>query len=160
VIVTPSPVTSRSTVTECSAIGWHSGIRSGVRFAPMMPAILATASASPLGTVLSRSAATACSDSRTRADAAASRTATSLAGTSTSCAWPGSSRWVSGPDGPDPDGPDGLDMEKQYVDHVSRGQGGDLLRNDDQRVGPGQHPELMGRLAGQRRDLGPVGGQD
>jgi len=31
-------------------IGWHSGIRSGVRFAPWMPAILATASASPLGT--------------------------------------------------------------------------------------------------------------
>ena len=91
-IVTPSSATERSTVTECSAIGWHSGIRSGVRLAPMIPAILATASASPLGTVLSRSAATAAADSRTRADAAASRTVTSFTDTSTICAWPPSSR--------------------------------------------------------------------
>jgi hypothetical protein len=34
VISTPSSVTSMSTVTPCSAIGWHSGTRSGVRLAP------------------------------------------------------------------------------------------------------------------------------
>ena len=50
VISTASSVTSRSTVTPCSAIGWHSGTRSGVRLAPAMPAIRATAIASPFGT--------------------------------------------------------------------------------------------------------------
>ena len=46
---------SSATSTPCSAIGWHSGIRSGVRLAPMMPAIRATASASPLGSASRRS---------------------------------------------------------------------------------------------------------
>src|SRR5262249_11594651 len=45
----PSP-TWRSTVTAWIAIGWQRGTRSGVRLAAWIPAIRATASASPLGT--------------------------------------------------------------------------------------------------------------
>ena len=43
--------------TPCSATGWHSGTRSGVRFAPAIPAMRATASASPLGSPSRRSRA-------------------------------------------------------------------------------------------------------
>ncbi len=81
-------------MTPCSPIGWHSGIRSGVRFAPWIAAILATASASPLGTVPSRRAATAGAESSTRPVAVAVRAVTSLAETSTILAWPAASRWV------------------------------------------------------------------
>ena len=38
---------ARSTSTELSARGWHNGMRSGARFAPMMPASRATDSTSP-----------------------------------------------------------------------------------------------------------------
>src|SRR3984885_3097870 len=102
VIVTPSSSTTMSIVTECSPIGWQSGIRSGVRLAPWMPAILATASASPLGTVPSRSAATAAADSSTRPDAVATRAVTSLADTSTMRACPTASRWVRSRAAPGP----------------------------------------------------------
>ena len=68
-IDTPSSVTVTSTLTPCRPIGWHSGIRSGVRLAPAIPAMRATASASPLGTCPARSAATASADSSTRPDA-------------------------------------------------------------------------------------------
>src|ERR1700760_1185898 len=95
VMSTPSSVTVRSTVTPCSPIGWQSGIRSGVRLAPWMPAIRATASASPLGTSPARNAATAAADSRTRPEAVAVRAVTSLADTSTIRACPDESRWVS-----------------------------------------------------------------
>ena len=46
--------------TACTATGCASGTSSGVRLAAWMPAIRATASASPLGTVARRSAATTC----------------------------------------------------------------------------------------------------
>ena len=80
---TPESITQSSTLTPCSPIGWHSGIRSGVRLAPVIPAIRATASASPLGTVPDRSAATASALSSTRPDAPAARAVTSLPDTST-----------------------------------------------------------------------------
>ena len=60
-----------------------------------MAAILATARASPLGTVPSRRAATAAGESRTRPVAVALRAVTSFAETSTIRAWPDESRWVS-----------------------------------------------------------------
>src|SRR5690349_14559078 len=95
VMSTPSSVTVRSTVTPCSPIGWHSGIRSGVRLAPAIPAMRATASASPLGTSTARRAATARADSRTRPVAQAERAVTSLPDTSTILAWPALSTCVS-----------------------------------------------------------------
>ena len=82
-IDTPESVTVTSTATPCRPIGWHSGIRSGVRLAPAIPAMRATASASPFGTVPDRSAATASADSSTRPDAHAARAVTSLPDTST-----------------------------------------------------------------------------
>jgi hypothetical protein len=88
---TPKSVTVSSTLTPCSPIGWHSGIRSGVRLAPAIPAIRATASASPFGTVPVRSAATASADNSTRPDAQAARAVTSLPDTSTIRAWPAAS---------------------------------------------------------------------
>src|SRR6185312_13997645 len=94
VMSTPSSVTARSTVTPCSPIGWHSGIRSGVRLAPAIPAMRATASASPLGTSPARRAATARADSRTRPVAQAVRAVTSLPDTSTIRAWPALSTCV------------------------------------------------------------------
>src|SRR6266487_4554928 len=94
-ISTLSSATDKSTFTECRPIGWLSGIRSGVRFAPWMAAILATASASPLGTVPSRRAAIAAAQSSTRPLALAVRAVTSLAETSTILACPARSRCVS-----------------------------------------------------------------
>src|SRR5271169_23199 len=94
VMSTPSSVTARSTVTPCSPIGWHSGMRSGVRLAPAIPAMRATASASPFGTSPARSAATASADSSTRPDAQADRAVTSLPDTSTIRAWPALSTCV------------------------------------------------------------------
>jgi hypothetical protein len=58
-------------------------MRSGVFFAACMPAILATASASPFGTAPSRSAATHSALSNTRPEAVAERAVTALLETST-----------------------------------------------------------------------------
>ena len=91
VMSTPSSVTASSTVTPCSPIGWHSGIRSGVRLAPAIPAIRATASASPFGTSPALRAATARADSSTRPVAQADRAVTSLPDTSTIRACPAAS---------------------------------------------------------------------
>jgi hypothetical protein len=63
--------------------GWHSGMRSGVFFAAWIPAILATASASPFGTEPSRRAATQSVLSSTRPAAVAERAVTALSETST-----------------------------------------------------------------------------
>jgi hypothetical protein len=95
VIATPESVTVRSTVTPCSASGWQSGIRSGVRLAPAMPGDPRDGERVALGHGPVRSAATASADSSTRPDAVAVRTVTSLPETSTIRAWPASSRWVS-----------------------------------------------------------------
>ena len=78
VISTASSVTSMSTVTPCSAIGWHSGTRSGVRLAPAMPAIRATATASPFGTPVPRSRATTSGLTSTRPAAVATRVVTAF----------------------------------------------------------------------------------
>ena len=47
-------------LTESSASGWHSGIKSGVRFVAIMPAIRAVARTSPFGTAPSRRSVTTC----------------------------------------------------------------------------------------------------
>src|SRR5215207_4051750 len=95
VISTASSVTSTSTVTPCRAIGWHSGTRSGVRLAPAMPAIRATATASPLGTPPPRSSATTSGLTSTRPAAVATRVVTAFSLTSTIRAAPVSSTCVS-----------------------------------------------------------------
>src|SRR3954447_18770343 len=94
VISTASSVTSRSTVTPCSAIGWHSGTRSGVRLAPAIPAIRATATASPFGIPSPRSSATTSGLTSTRPAAVATRVVTAFSETSTIRAAPCSSTWV------------------------------------------------------------------
>ena len=97
VVRTSVPAVSRSTVTPVSAMGWHSGTRSGVRLAPMIPAIRAVASASPLGNCSARSNRTTSSVVRSTPVATARRTPGSLPDTSTIRAAPEASRWVSGP---------------------------------------------------------------
>src|SRR5829696_2376361 len=92
---TASSATARSTSTPWIATGWQSGTRSGVRLAAWMPAIRATASASPFGTPEPRSSATTSGDTRTRPVAVAVRAVTSLPETSTIRAAPDASTWVS-----------------------------------------------------------------
>src|ERR1700754_3595117 len=70
-------------------------MRSGVRLAPMIPAIRATASASPFGTPLPRSSSITSGVVTTRPDATAKRELTGLAETSTMRAAPVSSTWES-----------------------------------------------------------------
>src|SRR6266536_3890628 len=91
VLRTPSSVTASSTETECSAIGWQSGTMSGVRLAPIRPAIRATASASPLARPLARSMATTSGVVRRKPEAEAVRAVTSFADTSTIRAAPAAS---------------------------------------------------------------------
>src|SRR3954466_8340983 len=95
VISTASSVTSIATVTPCRAIGWQSGTRSGVRLAPAMPAIRATATASPFGTPDPRSSATTSGLTITRPAAVATRVVTHFSLTSTIRAAPASSTWVN-----------------------------------------------------------------
>src|SRR5690606_21393729 len=95
VIATSSSRTVSSTSAPCTAIGWQSGTRSGVRLAPWMPAIRATASASPLGTVPPRRASITSAETSTRPVAVAVRAVTSLAVTSTMRARPAESRWLN-----------------------------------------------------------------
>jgi hypothetical protein len=97
VAVMPTLVSPRSRArsTPCSAMGWHSGIRSGVRLAPMMPATRATASASPLGSASRRSSEMTSAVVCTVPAASADRTDTDLAETSTIRAAPDESTWVS-----------------------------------------------------------------
>ena len=90
----PPSTKSKSTLTLESGSGWHSGMRSGVRLAAMMPATRATCRASPFA-VPSRTALMVSADMRTRHSAVASRTVASLSATSTMRAAPLSSRCVS-----------------------------------------------------------------
>src|SRR5690348_3073662 len=82
------------TCTDDSASGWHSGIRSDVFLAAMMPASWATASTSPLAAFLSRISARVAGCMTTLAFAVAMRSVTSLSPTSTMRALPRSSKWV------------------------------------------------------------------
>ena len=86
--------TARSTCTDVSASGWQSGMRSGVRLAPMMPARRATDSTSPFFTPppVMRAIVSGCM--RTEPLAVAVRSVTALAVTSTMAALPLASKWV------------------------------------------------------------------
>src|SRR3954471_22861287 len=92
---TPSSTTERPTSTPWMAMGWHSGTSSGVRLAAWMPAMRATASASPLGTPPPRKRSTTAAESSTWPDAVAVRAVTGLPLTSTMRAAPRSSRCVN-----------------------------------------------------------------
>jgi len=94
-IATQSSCTCRSTVTPWMAMGWQSGTRSGVRLAAWIPAMRATARASPFGTPGPRSSSTTSGETSTRPDAVAVRTVTSFPETSTIRAAPRLSRWVN-----------------------------------------------------------------
>src|SRR5918995_1553373 len=94
---TASACRARSTSTPVIGSGWHSGIRSGVRLAPMIPATLATARASPLGSPAEASSSRVSGASTTRQPAVATRSVSGLAETSTIRAAPWSSRWLSSP---------------------------------------------------------------
>src|SRR6476661_6808984 len=175
---TPSSATVRSTATPCTAIGCASGISSGVRLTAWMPAMRATASASPLGTSPSRSAATAAAESRTRPAALASRAVTALADTSTMWALPSARTCVRPPGAPDrPDASDVPDawappsvrgasealtsvlpVEHEHVHDLAGDELGDVLGDDEQGVGPGQVGDEVRALAGDRHcDEGALG---
>src|SRR5262245_33805658 len=77
-----------STATCDSARGWHSGIRSWVRLAAMMPATRATPSTSPLLALPLRTVSRVSAAMTTRPSAIASRSVTALAPTSTMRASP------------------------------------------------------------------------
>ena len=81
---------SRSTVTLLNGNGWHRGTSSGVRLAAMMPAIRATARASPLGRSPFASSSTTSGRVTSTAWAVASRDVTAFSLTSTMCAVPSS----------------------------------------------------------------------
>lgn len=95
VISTPPSTTSRSTTTPSTRRGCARGSRSGHFLTALMPAIRATASASPLGTAPSARTRMIFSEHATKLRAVASRRVTALPETSTMRACPLSSRWVS-----------------------------------------------------------------
>src|SRR5689334_21561860 len=78
----------KSTSTPVMRRGWHSGMRSGVRLAAMMPAVRATPSTSPLASCPARTAARVAAFILRVTRAAASRTVSDLAETSTMRASP------------------------------------------------------------------------
>ena len=88
---TPVSVTVRSTATLCRAIGWHSGTRSGVRLAPMIPASRPTRGRRPWATPSPRSSATTLSgrDFRRRTASRASQLSRNIdhAGSAASSTW-------------------------------------------------------------------------
>src|SRR5918997_2224889 len=129
--------------------------RSGVFLAPWMPAIRATASASPLGSDSARRAATASALSRTRPAAVAERAVTAFADTSTIRASPRSfrcGRGVSAMAGSAPPL-----FEQPDVQRLARRDVLGLLRQDDQRVGPRQVGQQMRPVPTSQRDLPPPG---
>jgi hypothetical protein len=93
-----------STLTLVSAIGWHSGIRSDVRLEAWMPAMRAMPSTSPFFAVPLRTSAKVSGSMLIDPAARAMRAVCALPPTSTMCAWPSASKWVSGV----PSGPSGI----------------------------------------------------
>lgn len=91
---TPSVSSARSTVAPCTPITCASGRSSAHFFAPAIPAIRATANASPFGTEPSRSASSTAGEQCTMPLAVALRTVGDFSVTSTIRAWPAASRWV------------------------------------------------------------------
>ena len=95
VISTAESASARSTTTDDNEIGWHRGTSSQVRFAAMMPAMRAVASASPLGRPSAPSSATTSAVVCRTPVATAVRVVCSLPETSTMRAAPCESRWVN-----------------------------------------------------------------
>src|SRR5574343_107722 len=91
--------TSKSTATRVRAMGWHKGMRSLVRLAPMMPARRATPSTSPFLAVPDWTNARVAGSMVIRPSATATRSVTALAPTSTMWACPWASKWVNGLEG-------------------------------------------------------------
>src|SRR3569623_2089342 len=83
-----------SSVTLLSASGWHSGMRSEVRFAAMMPAIRAVPSTSPFLALPSTMSLSVSALITTKPSATATRSVASFADTSIICASPLASIWV------------------------------------------------------------------
>lgn len=119
---TPSSSTSSSMLARCTPITCASGSREGVDLAAWMPAMRATASTSPFGTVPSRRAVITSALQRTKPRAVAVRTVGCFAVTSTMCARPPASRW-------------GSSSDQHDIDHIAHGHGLDLRRDDSERVG-------------------------
>src|SRR5579884_4487556 len=82
------------TWTEPTSNGWHMGMRSAVRFAAWIPAILAVPSTSPLVMALLATLAVVSGAMSTRQRASARRWVGSFGTTSTTRAPPSGSRWA------------------------------------------------------------------
>src|SRR6056297_1738913 len=97
VIRTPgrSSSTTRSTETLVIGSGWHSGIRSAVFLAAMIPARRAMPRTSPFLAVPAATSASVWARMRTHPSATATRSVTGLPDTSTMWAWPCPSKCVS-----------------------------------------------------------------
>ena len=87
-IATPSSTTLISTFTLEIAIGWQSGINSGVFFAPIIPAIRAVEITSPLGVVPETISPRTSLVNKTFPEAVAVRTVSARSDTSTIWASP------------------------------------------------------------------------
>src|SRR3954453_14973046 len=147
---TASSSTTRATSTPWMAMGWHSGTRSGVRFAAMIPAIRATESASPLGSAPSRSSRTTSALTTTRPRAVAVRTATSLPDTSTMRASPRSFKCVKSVT-------PGLDSTLSPFEQHGRDDRACFqlrlrFRHNHERVGAGQRGDQVRTAAADRTD--------
>ena len=143
------------TSTALMANGWQSGIRSGVFLAAWIPAIRATASASPLGSVPERSAATASGLSRTIPAAVAERPRR-LSLTSTIRASPRSFRCGRDVSAIAGVSPAALRAARPRPARRPR-RTPRLLGQDDQGVGPGQVAQQVRAVAPGQRDLPPPG---
>ena len=77
------------------AIGWQSGTSSAVRLAPWIAAIRATPITSPFLALPDSISISVSGRIRIAPPARATRWVSALAETSTMCAWPSASKWVS-----------------------------------------------------------------
>src|SRR3954451_13849447 len=124
---------------------------SDVRLAPWMPAIRATANASPLGTAPSRNAATHSALSSTRPAAVAVRVVTCLAETSTIRASPAAVRCGNGASLISVDL-----LQQPDIDVVALGDLRDVLVEDDQSVGSSRVGQQVRAVASRELDLPAV----
>src|SRR3970282_302802 len=126
-------------------------MRSAVFLAAVMPAILATAAASPLGRSPLKKRSVSSGDMVTKASATASRSVTSLPPTSTMWTSPDSLRWVSlGSSAIDPL------PRRRPLEHLNRhraplGNGANATGNHCKRIGCCCRREHVGRLAARLR---------
>src|SRR4051812_3642961 len=113
-------------------------MRSGVLLAPWIPAIRATARASPFGTVPSRSAATHSALSNTRPAAVAERAITGFSDTSTMRASPAAPRCGNRDSLTATPQPSGRLVEQPYIDVLTSGHELGIFGQDHQSVRPGK----------------------